>query len=268
MSTRPSVRPHHVVPQLLPLRVRPHHRERTGSYLIRVAEANRCPPWSFLRLLGHIPGGVRAQLTPQARVTLNHPALNRLATYLGRPPDEITRALPSLLVTEPREEPTVRIHRLGRTFLRSCTLCEIRAGGASLMPGTDLICRRHNQWLVADEAITLDRAPEILVADNRLRRLRRRRSHEFVDDHYRRVHQHMTNDWRGTRWHRQLVQRWSARQHRMHPAAHPHDEFVRSHTHHWSMLPETVAIIGLLARSREPLLAAEDLSFALALDHE
>jgi hypothetical protein len=269
MSTNQPVRPHHVVPQLLPLRVRPHHRERTGSFLIRVAEANRCPPWTFLRLLGTIPGGERAQLTPQSCVTLNRSALTRLAAYLGRPIDALTRALPSILVTEQRDEPTVRIHRLGRTFLRSCPLCEMRSGGMSLMPGThplELNCRRHNQWLVANEDMTLDQAPEIIFAVKRLRRLRRRRGDEIVQGHYRRVRDYMTNDWRGTRWHRLLVQRWSARQHRMHPAAHPDDEFVRSHTEHWSMLPETVTVVGLLARSRSPLPTADDISRALGLD--
>jgi hypothetical protein len=231
-----------------------------------VAEANRCEPWSFLRLLGSIPGGVRAQLTPQSCVTLNRAALTRLATYLGRPADEIARAFPTLLATDDRDEPTVRILRLGRTFLRSCTLCEMRAGGASLMPGPDLTCRRHNQWLVVNEDITLDRAPETLLAVKRLRRLRQRRGDERIDGHYERVHHYMTDDWRGTRWHRLLVQRWSARQHRMHPAAPPHDEFVRSHTHHWSMLPETVAVVGLLARTPNPPLTPADLGHALRLD--
>jgi len=113
----------------------------------------------------------------------------------------------------------------------------------------------------------LDRAPETLLAIKRLRRLRRRRGDERIDGHYERVHHYMTGDWRGTQWHRLLVQRWSARQHRMHPAAPPHDEFVRSHTHHWSMLPETVAVVGLLARAPNPPLTPADLGQALGLQH-
>lgn len=267
MSSVWPVRPHHVVPQLLPIRVRPHHREQTGSFLMRLAAANRCPPWSFLRLLGHIFAANREELNPQACVTLNQAALDRLATYLGRPADQITRALPTLRATD-RGEPTVRIHRPGRTFLRSCGLCEMRSGGLSLLPNTnplDLVCRRHNQWLVAGEAIALGRSPEILTAVNRLHRLRRRHGDPVVGGIYRRVHNHMTNDWRGARWHRLLVQRWSARQHQMHPAAHPNDVFVRSHTHHWSMLPETVDLIGPLARSDEPPVMADDISLALGL---
>jgi len=270
VSTDQPVRPHQVVPQLLPLRVRPHHRERTGSFLIRVAEANHCLPWSFLRLLGTIPGGQRSQLTPQACVTLNDPALTRLAAYLGRPVDDLTRALPSILVTEQNDEPTVRIRRVGRTFLRSCRQCEIRSGGTPLMPSThplELTCQRHQRWLVANEDITLVQAPEIISAVKGLQHLRRRRGDEIIHGHYRRVHDYLTNEWRGTHWHRVLAQRWTDRQHRMHPAAHPQDEFVRSHTHHWSMLPETITIVGLITRSRGPLHTADHISEALGLDH-
>jgi len=124
-----AVGSHHVVPQLLPVRVRQQHRERTGSFLIRLAEANRCPPWSFLRLLGTTPGGQRVELNPQASVTLNRTALTRLAGYLGRSVNQITRALPTLPTSDREGEPTVRIHRPGRTFLRNCPVCELRAGG-------------------------------------------------------------------------------------------------------------------------------------------
>jgi len=57
MSNHRPGRPHHAVPRLLPIRIRPQRHERTGSYLIRLATANHCQPWSFLRLLGNIPGG-------------------------------------------------------------------------------------------------------------------------------------------------------------------------------------------------------------------
>ena len=121
-----------------------------------------CQPWSFLRLLGNIPGGQRAQLTPRARVTMNHAALTRLAGYLGKPTDDLARAMPSIVADERWNEPTVLIHQLGRAFLRSCTQCEKRAGGAVLMPNPhpmQLNCQRHNTWLVTAEDIDLDKAP-------------------------------------------------------------------------------------------------------------
>lgn len=205
MSGDRRVRAHHVVPQLLPVQVRPRHRERTGSFLIRLAEANRCPAWSFLWLLGAVRGGQRVELTPRASVTLNGAALSRLAVYLGRPVDQITRALPTLPDTDQPGEPTVRIRRPDRTFLRSCPGCELRAGGVSLLPDLNplnLTCRRHRQWLVADEDITLEQAPEVLAAVTRLHRLRQRQGDQIVGGLYRQVHRYLTDDWRGTRWHR------------------------------------------------------------------
>jgi hypothetical protein len=269
MTSTLRTRPFDAIPRQIPVRVRPHHRERTGSYLIRLATANRCPPWSFLWLLGNLGGQQPEHLTPQACVTMNHSALARLATYLGRPLDELARALPWIVAADPWGEPTVRIRRLGRTFLSSCPRCEQRAGGTPLMPGPDplaLVCRRHNQWLVTDEHVSLDLAPETASAIKRLRRLRRRHGDDLISRLYQRIHGYMTNDWRGTGWHRALVKEWAHRQLRMHPDAHRNDEFVRSHTHHWSMLPETVSLIGALTRLPSELSTAADVSRALELD--
>jgi len=269
MNSTLRTRPFHAIPQPIPVRVRPHHRERTGSYLIRVATANQCPPWPFLRLLGNLDGQQPAHLTPQACVTMNHSALLRLVAYLGRPLDELARALPWIVADDRWDEPTVRIRRLGRTFLSSCPRCEQRAGGTPLMPGPDpleMACRQHNQWLVTDEHVNLDQTPETTKAVKRLRRLRHRHGDDLIHVLYQRIHGYMTNDWRGTEWHRALVQRWAHRQQQMHPGAHPDDEFVRTHTHHWSMLPETITIVALLARSHDQTPTADDISQTLELD--
>ena len=246
---------HHAAPYPVPVRVRPRHRERTGSYLIKVATANHCPPWSFLQLLGNLSSQHQAELTPAACVVMNHDALQRLAGYLGKPAHEITRAMPWILITGTWAEPTVRIRRLGRTFLTSCPRCEQLHGGISQMPPTDpldLACDRHQQWLVTGERITLDQAPETASAVRRLHRLRRRHGDDRIRALYEDVHGHLTNEWRGTSWHRALVHRWTQRQRWMHPAADPNDEFVHAHTDHWSMLPETVTLIGHLVHYRSP----------------
>lgn len=94
----------------------------------------------------------------------------------------------------------------------------------------ELACRHHNHWLVTDENLTLDLAPDVLSAIKRLRRLRRRHGDELIHVLYQCIHDYLTNDWRGTDWHRNLVRHWTDRQHRMHPTATPCDEFVRSHT--------------------------------------
>ncbi|HEY7814516.1 MAG TPA: hypothetical protein VIC62_14835, partial [Nakamurella sp.] len=116
------------------------------------------------------------------------------------------------------------------------------------------------------EHISLDQAHETTSAIKRLRRLRRRHGDDLIRILYQRIHSYLTNDWRGTGWHRSFIFRWTDRQHRMHPAAHPNDEFVRSHNHHWSMLPETVDLIGALARKPSGLSTAEEVRRALDLD--
>jgi len=267
MKSALRIRPYHDTPQPIPVSVRPHHRERTGSYLIRVATANHCPPWSFLRLIGNLGGQQTEHLTPQACVTMNHPALLRLAIYLGRPLDELTVSLPWIAADDGQGEPTIRIRRLGRTFLRSCPRCEHRAG-TPMMPGLnplELACRQHNQGRVTDEHISLDQAHDTASAIKRLGRLRRRYGDDLIHPLYQRIHSYMTDDWRGLDWHRTLVRRWIERQQREYPAAHPNDEFVRSRTQHWSMLPETLNLIGALA-GRPELFTADDINRALGLD--
>lgn len=265
------VRPHHVIPQLLPVRPRPHHHERTGSYLIRLAQANHCLPWSFLRLLGRIPSGGRADLVPTAAVTMNQAALTRLAAYLGKNAGELTRALPWITAEERWDEPTILIRRPTRTLLRSCHRCEKRAGGASLMPNPhplQLSCARHNTWLITDESIDLARTPDVAAALNALRKISRRHGDDLTHAHYQLIRKHLTDDCRGQGWHRHLTQRWIERQRLQHPTSSANDQFVRAHTQHWSMLPETTALIRLLTKARPgdaTLLNTTDIKNALNL---
>lgn len=245
-----TIAPHHMTAYPMPARVRPRHRERTGSYLIRLATANHCQPWSFLRLLGNIPGGQRSALTPAAHISMNRAALARLATYSDRLATALIRSFPSISAAERWPEPTVLIRQGQRTFLRACRGCEQRAGGVRLIPDPDplkLACQRHDVWLIATEPADLHQSPETFTAVTRLARIRRRRGDTVVLNLYNHLHEYLTNDWRGFGWHRALVRRWTDRQQRVFPAHQNGDEFVRARTHHWSMLPETVALLGLLA---------------------
>jgi len=241
---------HHLAAQPMPIRVRPRHNERTGSFLIRLATANRCQPWSFLRLLGNIPGGQRSALTPAANISMNGAALTRLAKYSDRSETTLIRCFPSISTAERWPEPTVLIRQGQPKFRRTCPGCEHRAGGARLIPDQDplkLSCRRHDVWLIAAEPADLKRSPGTVAALTRLARLRRRDGDTVVLKLYNHLREYLTNDWRGFGWHRALVRRWTDRQQAVFGALHNGDEFVRARTHHWSLLPETVALLGLFA---------------------
>lgn len=244
--------PHHLIAHPTPVSVRPRHHEGTGSFLIRLATANRCQPWSFLRLLGTLPGGRRSALTPGCTVSMNGAALTRLATYSGRQEEALIRSFPSITAPERWLEPTVLIHHGQQTFLRACRGCEQRAAGARLMSDQcrlELACQRHSVWLVAAEPADLHQSPETFTAFKRLVRLRPRHGDDVVLDLYNQLHEYLTNDWRGFGWHNILVRRWTNRHRAVFGAGRDTDEFVRTRTHHWSMLPETVA---LLARFADP----------------
>jgi hypothetical protein len=181
---------------------------------------------------------------------MNRAALDRLAKYSGRPATALIRSFPSINTAEHWPEPTVLIRQHQRTFLRTCPRCEQRAGGVRLIPDRDplkLACEHHKVWLISAEPVDLHQAPGIFTAVKRLARIRRRRGDAVVRNLYNHLHEYLTNEWRGFGWHRVLVRRWTDRQQEVFGAKNNGDEFVRARTHHWSMLPETVALLGLLA---------------------
>ncbi|MDQ2740650.1 MAG: hypothetical protein M3Y35_18965 [Actinomycetota bacterium] len=89
------------------------------------------------------------------------------------------------------------------------------------------------------------------------------------------VRGYLTFDCRGLGWHNHLAKRWTARQQILRPDADHTDLYLLARTEHWSMLPELVAIITMLANAlRSPPLpnprvhhgVANSLSRALHLE--
>lgn len=276
--------PHQMPAGPLPIRVRPAHGEQSGSYLIRLAAANRCPTRTILQLLGRVHSGTRpdqgAHLHPQSMISMNTAALHRLALYCGIPVSHLLTALPELdhQRTESRE-PILRVGPSKHTFLRSCPECERRTGGAVLAPDRrplQLTCRRHGTWLVkADPLLSIHPVPEVRRAAGTLLRQQHRYTAATIKTLYATVRGYLTFDWRGLGWHNHLAKRWTARQQILRPDADRTDLYLPARTEHWSMLPEAVAIITVLADacSSPPLTnahvhhdVANSLSRALRLD--
>ncbi len=262
----------------LPVHVRPVHGERSGSYLIRVATGNRCPPRTLLQLLGRVHHRFRpdrwVELHPQSAITVNTAALHRLAAYSGIPAAHLLRALPELGHEPGHGEPILRVSPPTRAFLRSCPDCERRAGGAALAPDhhrLQLICTRHGTWLVnADPPLRTAAVPEVSRAAGTLRRQHRHHA-DTMSALYRDVRECLTNDWRGLGWHTHLAQRWEARQQILRPDTAGKDRYLLARTEHWSMLPEAVAVITVLANHHHDALPGQrhltrSLSRALHLD--
>jgi hypothetical protein len=85
-------------PREIPVVPRPRHGELSGSYLARVARANRTDLRSFLSLLGSLPPALTAESPDLAIMvlTLNEAAFTRLLAYTGLDGELLVRAVPSL----------------------------------------------------------------------------------------------------------------------------------------------------------------------------
>ena len=83
-------------PRKVPVVPRPRHGELSGSYLARVARANRTDLRSFLSLLGSLPSALPSE-SPDLAVmvlTLNEAAFARLLAYTGLDGEQLIRAYP------------------------------------------------------------------------------------------------------------------------------------------------------------------------------
>lgn len=253
--------PHQMGAGPLPIQLRPVHGERTGSYLIRLAAANRCPTRTILQLIGRVYDRSRPDqwvaVSSHSTISMNTAALQRLSAYCGIAAVHLLRALPELGHERTQDgEPILRVGPTTRTFLRSCPACERRAGGAVLAPDRQplqLMCPHHHTWLVkADPPLSTHPVPEVQRAAKLLHHQQRRHTSDAITTLYADVREHLTFGWRGLRWHNQLTKRWMLRQQILRPEADQKDLFVLARTEHWSMLPEAAAIIAVLANSRQP----------------
>jgi hypothetical protein len=248
--------PHHAPAGPLPVRIRPVPGERTASYLIRLAAGNRCSIGTLVSLIGRVHHGSHrgrwVQVGPQSAISMNTAALHRLAIYSGIAAAHLIRALPELDHEHTQNpEPVLRVGPAKRTFLRNCPACQRRTGEAVLAPDRpplQLACPDHDTWLVkADPLLSTHLVPEIGKAARVLLRQQRRHTAAAVTALYTQIHGYLTFEWRGLGWHSHLAKRWTARQQILRPDADHKDLYVLARTEHWSMLPETTAIITALA---------------------
>jgi hypothetical protein len=151
----------------LPLSPPPVQHETVGSFLGRLADANRLKPHTLPTLLG-----VRT-LPRHADPKDPWPptAITALATLTGRSLTALAAALPALAPPPPDTIATGRI----RPACRSCM--SARGITSTVIQHTadhEDVCLRHRRWLNAPEQYLLDHLTDVLAANRRHRSLARR----------------------------------------------------------------------------------------------
>ncbi|WP_204805991.1 TniQ family protein [Mycobacterium riyadhense] len=172
--------------QLLPVQVRPVGGETVVSYVFRLADANGfARPTLLLRAIGEpIAHNIHAGILDQHDISLNAPALARLAAMTGRTTTSLRRTLPSLgtACTDRRLSSTTEplINPFSSAAIRGhCQHCIARMPGHPNIRvhrrSAPAICRRHHRWVDTTgqhpNQVDLANNIEIITAHRRFQRL-------------------------------------------------------------------------------------------------
>jgi hypothetical protein len=224
----------------LPVTFPPVGGETVGSYLNRLALANRMRTGALARYLAPYRRAPNAIDDDTSAWTPTTPS--RLAVIGGQPLDRLTRALPAL---GPPALPPRPHHRLA-----ACRRCMASRGVTCLVVIRDQahrhLCVRHGLWLRTTTQVEVTRAPEVACAQRRHARLARRGDPDRVATAHAAAHV-IVLDWYGGRWHRDLTDRWQARLHALgvdprSPTLLPWADYLDA-----AVYPEAVALTSLLA---------------------
>jgi TniQ len=211
-------------PRKIPVVPRPRHGELSGSYLARVARANRTDLRSFLSLLGGIPSALASKNPDLAAMvlTLNEAAFIRLLAYTGLDGNQLVRAIPSLApraVSPPGEPPAIRLSFV-KTLAADCPGCRLRRDGAhadTRLLAHKAACLRHGYWLFGQgggQRLDLAAIPEVAAAQRRLDRIASRHGPMAAVRAYEISSGYLQHSWRidyHRPWYTALTDRWQQR---------------------------------------------------------
>jgi hypothetical protein len=225
----------------LPIALPPVHHETIGSYLNRLADANRLKLATLAGLLGL---SRRWRRDHDNADDWTHQTINRLAVLAGHPAAALIHALPALpdhMTPQPTGPAVLAVGA-------ACHRCMIRHGIRGLVVrrafSHECVCLRHHCWLGGTRQHLLGDFPDILHANKRHRRVLRRAG---PATHL--AYQHalaQVTDW----FHAgqpELRHRWTQRLNRMptDPYADPHHPGMD--IIEFACYPETVTMTGVLA---------------------
>ena len=193
-------------PRKIPVVPRPRHGELSGSYLARVARANRTDLRSFLSLLGSLPSALlerepgpgghgahaeRGRVQQAAR--LHRPG--RRAAHQGDPVTSAQGDLPARRAS--RDTPLVREDTGGR--LPGCRLRRDGAHADTRLLAHKTACLRHGYWLFGQgggQRLNLTAIPEVAAAQRRLDRIASRRGPTAAMRAYEIASGYLQHSWR------------------------------------------------------------------------
>lgn len=208
-------------PRKVPVVPRPRYYELSGSYLWRVAQANRIGFRAFLCLLGTVPPAAASRWPDLAVMvlTLNDGAFDRLLAYTGLDGGNLVKAIPSLA---PRshaqgEPPAIQVSSL-KSPVADCPGCRLRRGGAhadTRVLAHKAACLQHGYWLYGSaQRLSLAQLPEVVAAQRRLDRIAARRGQAVVMRRFELATWYLEHAWRidhHPHWYADLVERWHER---------------------------------------------------------
>lgn len=211
-------------PRKIPVVPRPRHGELSGSYLARIACANRTDLHSLLSLLGSLPSALSSK-SPDLSImvlSLNDAAFTRLLAYTALDGQQLIRAIPSLTprtLSPPGEPAAIRVSFV-KTAAADCPGCRLRRGGAhadTRLLSQKTACLRHGYWLYgpgAGQRLDLAAIPEVPAAQRRLDRITTHRGPTAAMRAYEIASSYLQHSWRidyHPRWYPALVDRWQQR---------------------------------------------------------
>lgn len=233
----------------LPLTTRPFHRETIGSFLTRLASANRIPIWHMLQLTA-ISLREQCQFTPATDDWLGwSPSTpHQIAALTGRPLASLAITFPAVagFLAHPARPPVPQPGKIQR----ACRHCAAAQNITSMVivraRPHDYLCVRHCLWHHDTRDIDLRPLPQVTTAQRRHdQHVRTLPATDIADAHQQA--RNIIDEWITWSWHPALTSQW---QHRLHLIGarnvwHP-SPWLNAVTH-----PELLAVARLLLTARQ-----------------
>lgn len=239
----------------LPFTARPFRRETIGSFLTRLASANRIRTWHMLQLTAisiQQQRGFTSATDDSRGWSPSTP--HRIAALAGRPLASLTAAFPAVkeFLTQPARPPILQAGKIHRACRRCAAAQNITSMVIVRARPHDYLCIRHCLWHHGIRDIDLRPVPQVTDAQ------RRHNQHvkTLPASDVARAHQQardIIDEWITWSWQPALIGQW---QHRLRligaaHARHP-SPWLNAVTH-----PELLAVASLLLAARQRDIDAE-----------